>query len=98
MLAEVETGIAPEVDPADIRDDVLLRDQVDLARRALEFEGLDEAMRAEVLLFLDTCAADAVAAGDRLQRQVIGLAEVMAPGVAVEMQRFDWQGRKDCGI
>lgn len=29
-ILSVLTGIAPEVDPADIRDDVLLRDQVDL--------------------------------------------------------------------
>lgn len=29
-VLEVLTSIAPEVDPADIRDDVLLRNQVDL--------------------------------------------------------------------
>ncbi len=75
-----------------------LRDQVDLARRALEFQDMDAAMRAEVLLFLDGCAADPVAAGERLQAQVLGLAEVMAPSVGAELRRHDWQTRKDCGI
>lgn len=75
-----------------------LRDQLDLARRALEFEDIDAAMRAEVLIFLDGCAADPRAAGDRLHAQVLGLAAVMAPSIEAELRRHDWQGRKDCGL
>lgn len=75
-----------------------LRDQLDLARRALEFHDIDPAMRAEVLEFLDACNADPVSAGVRLHAQVVGLAEVMAPSVGAEQRRHDWQTRKDCGI
>lgn len=75
-----------------------LRDQINLARRALEFEDIDAAMRAEVLAFLDVCNADPVAAGDRLQAQVLGLAEIMASGLEPQPHRFDWQDRRDCGV
>lgn len=74
------------------------RDQVELARAALEWVPDQAPARAMVVDFLTHCLAMPEGAGEKLQRDLTAWLDDVCPpdpGAALRACEFDWQSRAD---